>query len=116
MRWLVMFASAIVLASGCGGGGGGSSFQPAEASPTGIWEGVMTFDSGDSVELVGMIAESGEALFLADDGQMMWGSVSGVTSDQFTVGFEWALPPGFMTPGGALGGTGEQDVGHTAHS
>lgn len=107
MRWLVMFASAVLLAAGCGGGGGGSSFQPGDASPTGIWEGVLTFDTGDSVEFVGMIAENGEAIFVADDGQMIWGFAANVNGDQFSANYEWALPPGFMTPGGALGGTGE---------
>ncbi len=106
MRWFVMFASAVVMAAGCGGGGGGSSFQPGDASPSGIWEGVLTFDSGDSEQFLGLIAETGETMILVENGQVMWGSVTSVDGNQFTVDYEWVLPPGLITPGGALGGTG----------
>lgn len=106
MRWLVMFASAVALVTGCGGGGGGSSFQPGDASPTGIWEGVLTFDGGDSVEVLGLIAETGEALFMTDDGQMIWASAASIEGNQFTADYQWALPLGYITPEGAFGGTG----------
>lgn len=104
---LSVFLATLAVVAGCGGGGGGSSFTPAEGTPTGIWEGVLTFDGDGSVEIVGLIAENGTAMFVADDGQVMWadgGTVSGTT---FSASFEWALPPGFTTPGGAVGGTGD---------
>lgn len=106
MRWLVMLASAVALVTGCGGGGGGSSFQPGDASPSGIWEGVLTFEGSDSTEVLGLIAETGEALFMTDDGLMMWGSAASVDGNQFTADFQWALPPLVVTPDNASGGTG----------
>jgi hypothetical protein len=108
MRFIVILAAAIGLVAGCGGGGGGSSFKPGEgeASPTGIWEGVITFDIGESQEVVGLIAETREAMFITDDGLLIWGTA---TSDgnALDVSYEWALPPGFVTPAGAFGGIGE---------
>lgn len=109
MRFIVICLAALAFVAGCGGGGGGggSTFVPTETSPTGIWEGMINFDIGESAETVGLIAETGEAIFITDDGQMIWAAAPAADCGGFTAAYEWAVAPGTTTPGGAMGGTGQ---------
>lgn len=94
MRRFGLIMSVVVMAAGCGGGGGDSHLNGGEASPTGIWEGTIAFDSANSVEAVGLVAENGQALLVTDDGQMIWGSSPGVDGNTLVMDYHWALPPG----------------------
>ena len=107
MRFFIIVAAAMGLAVGCGGGGGGSSFQPGvDQSPYGFWEGTVDFTTGESLAISGVIAENNEAIFVLEDGQMLWGVASVTDRDQMAVDFTWAVPPFTETPGGAIDGTG----------
>lgn len=93
----------------CGGSSGSSTPTPptTNASPGGIWEGQIVFDStGTSVEVVGVVTESGEMRFITSDGQQIWGNGSVTNVNQLAMNFTWVLPLGFETAGGATEGTG----------
>lgn len=107
MRLFTIIVAAIGLAAGCGGGGGGSSFQPSEdQSPSGFWEGTVDFSTGESLGISGLIAENNEAIFVLEDGQMLWGVASVSNNDEVTVNYTWSLfeetPDGFFV----IDGTG----------
>jgi len=94
----------------CGGSSSGSTSTPlptTNASPGGIWEGEIFFDSTrTSVEVVGVVTESGEFRFITSDGQQIWGNGSITNVNQLALNFTWVLPLGFTTAGGATEGTG----------
>jgi len=58
----------------CGGGGGSDEsapvivVEPVDVMPIGLWQGNVTAD-GVTVDVVGMVAPSGEARFLSADGE-----------------------------------------------
>jgi len=65
MRYHILAVSAILsLVTGCGGGGGGGTSLPpvTNASPGGIWVGTDPLSPGHPV--LGLVAETGELLFL----------------------------------------------------
>jgi len=107
MRFFVIIPLAIGLAAGCGGGGGGSNFRPVEdQSPSGFWEGTVDFDTGESLGISGVVAENNEAIFVLEDGQMIWGFASVSNNNQVAVDYTWSMGLLNETPGGAIDGTG----------
>ena len=110
MNRAICILGACLLVAGCGGGSSDSSSPPPQvsnASPGGIWEGQIFFDStSSSVEAVGVVTESGEMRFITEDGQQIWGNGTVTNTNQLSLNYSWVLPLGFTTPGGATGGTG----------
>ncbi|HUG99765.1 MAG TPA: hypothetical protein VMQ83_11420 [Gammaproteobacteria bacterium] len=105
----------VLLMGGCGSGGGSGGSTPPPPPPPppdelvgGIWAGEMVATGGGTIEIRGLITESGEFRWLDDtQGQQIFGTIDVDGTAISSTDAISALPWGSFTPAGSRHGSTE---------
>lgn len=100
MKYVKLLLASIIATglAACGGGGGGGGAVGSDTATTassigGIWDGVVTYSDSSQEGIVGIVTESGEGVFLSDDGGLTFGNIS-KSGTSFSGSFTGYAPSG----------------------
>jgi len=103
-----MLLSSVLLLAACGGGGGDGGHNVTNAAVGGLWVGTATI-SGETYDVVGIVAENGRGYFLQED-VVYWGTAKSsgthITSALTGAGLlGWTFLDGSASGTGSISGT-----------
>lgn len=97
----------VAVLSACGGGGDAPAPPVVNASPGGIWEGVVDSSATAPINVSGVIAENGDGIFIEDNLQAIYALTATVSGgSNLTAPYTGYAAQGFVFPNGLTKTTG----------